>query len=143
MKTLELDLDKDSGLDSLSSILKAEQINIGEDQFRLRLFISHNFSEMVYAGILLLLAQYFAEVRNSANSSVIQEPEVAYNSKGTYYRLYLKYSDVNKLKHQIESDFRVAIEVEKKNPLDEVFGIWKGKDITIEKIRERAWRRTK
>jgi len=143
MKTLELDLDKDGGLNSLSSKLKAENIKVGDEHFPLKLFISYNFSEMLYAGFLLLLTQYFAEERNSANESSVHEPDISYYDKNTYYRFYLKYSNINKLEHKIEKDFKVDIEVEKKNPLDEVFGIWKGKSVTLEKIREKAWRRTK
>ncbi|MGP8215038.1 MAG: hypothetical protein ACLQQ4_05700 [Bacteroidia bacterium] len=33
--------------------------------------------------------------------------------------------------------------IEKKNPIDEVFGIWKNEDISLEKIREKAWRHNK
>ena len=52
-----------------------------------------------------------------------------------------KYNDVNKLENKIENDFKIDIEVEKKNPLNDVFGIWKNENIKLEQIREKAWQR--
>ena len=59
-----------------------------------------------------------------------------------YYEFYIKYNDVTKLENKIENDFKVDIEVKKKNPLNDVFGIWKNENIKIEQIREKAWQRS-
>jgi len=57
------------------------------------------------------------------------------------YLFYFKDFDTDKLENKIEKDFKLKIELEKKNPLNDVFGIWKDENITLEKIREKAWQR--
>ncbi|MCD4794165.1 MAG: hypothetical protein K8R54_13085 [Bacteroidales bacterium] len=39
-----------------------------------------------------------------------------------------------------DNNFNSNFETSEINP-DELFGIWEGKDITLEKIREKAWKR--
>ena len=146
MKIVEFDLDKDNGLDSLSRMLKDKGINAGIEDFQLHIHFSHKVSQVLYAGFLLLLAKYFIEERNNSDTrdvNVVKEPEFVYGTENDYFLNYFKYSDVNRIKEKIEKDFHVQIEEKKKNPLDEVFGIWKEEDITLEDIRKKAWQRTK
>ena len=67
------------------------------------------------------------------------KPDFLYFNEATYYDLYFKSCDVNKLEDKIEEDFRVKMEIGKKNFLDEVFGIWKNEDITLGSMRDKAW----
>ena len=141
MKTIELDLEKDKQLDSLSGMFKTQKINFGRESFHLKIHSVYDINQILYASLLLLLAKYFIEERNKAVHS--RKPDLVYSSGDSYYELYLKNHDVNKLENKIEKDFKVNIEIEKKNPLDEVFGIWKNEGITLGNIREKAWQRTK
>ncbi|HXB09541.1 MAG TPA: hypothetical protein VNW04_20585 [Puia sp.] len=142
MKKIELDLDKDDVLSSLPSKVKAQNITIGEDYFQLQIHVAHSLGQDLYASFLLLLAKYLTQERNSADGGNVREPAASYGAD-VHANFYFKYSDAQKLQKRIEDDFKVTIEVHKRNTLDEVFGIWKGEDITLEKIRQKAWRRTK
>jgi hypothetical protein len=140
MKTIELDLDKNHQLD-LSGMLKTQKIKLGDEPFQLKIHIVYNINNILYASFLLLLAKYLIEERNRVAHS--QKPDVVYLNDNTYYQFYFKSHDINKLENKIEKDFKIDIEVEQKNPLDEVFGIWKNENITLGNIREKAWQRTK
>jgi uncharacterized protein YlbG (UPF0298 family) len=143
MKTIELDLEKDQRLDSLSGMLKNKKIKLGQEPFQLRINVVQSINNTLYASFLLLLANYLREERNRVAYG--PKPDIVYfNDKNNmYYLFYVKTNDVNKLETKIEKDFKIHIAVEKKNPLDEVFGIWKEDDITLGKIREKAWQRMK
>lgn len=141
MKTIELDLESNKQLDSLSSMLKTHKIDFGRESFLLKIHSASNVNQILYASFLLLLVKYFIVERNRAVPT--RKPDLVYLSDDTYYALYFKSYDVNKLENKIEKDFKVNIEIEKKSPLDEVFGIWKDEDITLGNIREKAWQRTK
>lgn len=141
MKTLELDLERDQQLDSLSGMLKTKKIKIGREPFQLKIHSIYDISQILYASLLLLLVKYLVEERNKAAHG--SKPDFTYFNENVYYQFYIKNYDVNKLENKIEKDFNVDIEVEKKNPLDEVFGILKDEDITLGNIREKAWQRMK
>ena len=143
MKTIELDLEKDQKLDTLTHFLKNKKINLGEEEFLLKIHSTHNIAQLLYAGFLLLLAKYFTEEKNKSTIQNKNGIELHNMRSKIYYEFYLKNNDVNKLESKIEKDFNIDIELEKKNPLDEVFGIWKNENITIGKLREKAWQRTK
>lgn len=141
-KTIELDLEKDQKLDSLSNNIRNKKIKLGEEGFQLKIH-SYEITQMLYASFLLLLVRYFINEQNKRRLQT--KPDiVAYDEKSnTYYQIYLKSNDVKKLESKIEKDFNVNIEFEKKNPLDEVFGIWRNENISLGKIRGKAWQRTK
>ena len=141
MKTIELDLETDRQLESLSGMLKTQKISFGRESFHLKIHSVYDINQILYASFLLLLVKYFIEERNRTVHS--RKPALVYLNDDTYYELYFKSHDVNKLENKIEKDFKVNIEIEKKSPLDEVFGIWKNEDITLGNIREKAWQRTK
>ena len=141
MKTIELDLEGDKQFDSLSGMLKTQKIDLGHESFHLKIHSLYDISQILYASFLLLLVKYFVEERNRTARS--RKPDMVYSNDGTYYEFYLKNYDVSKLENKIEKDFKVNIEIDKKNPLDEVFGIWKNEDITLGNIREKAWQRMK
>ena len=143
MKTIELDLGKDQKLDTLSHFIKNKKIRLGEEEFHLKIQSNHNITQLLYASFLLLLAKYFTEEKNKNTRQNKNGIEFRNMQSKIYYEFYLKNYDVNKLESKIEKDFNIDIELEKKNPLDEVFGIWKNENITIGKLRERAWQRTK
>jgi hypothetical protein len=139
-KIIELDLDKDQELGELSSEIKRKKIKIGKEEFGLKLLIGHSLADSVYAGYLLLLTSYFSKLIDESKED---KADVMYSddfSKNLSF-IYFKTFDVNKLESRIEKEFKVKIDLEKKNPLDEVFGIWKNDDISLEKIREKAWHR--
>jgi hypothetical protein len=140
MKTIELDLERDNQLDTLSGMIKNQQINLGHESFHLKIHSIYEINQILYASLLLLLVKYFIEERNRSVHG--QKPDIVSRKDDTYYAFYLKSYDVNKLENKIEKDFKVNIDIEKKSPLDEVFGIWKNEDITLENIREKAWQRT-
>jgi hypothetical protein len=143
MKTIELDLEKDYKLDGLSTLIRNKKIRFGEEEFQLKIHSHYDIAQILYASFLLLLVKYFIEERNKIVHK--NKPDIAfYDQLGkTYYEGYLKTYDVGKLETKIEKDFKIDIELEKKNPLDEVFGIWRTENITIDKIRQKAWQRTK
>jgi len=143
MKTIELDLEKDQKLDSLTQFIKSKKIKVGEEEFQLKIHSYFMVTGMLYASFLLLLVKYFTEeIKKNASPN---KPDLkAHDKQGKfYYELYFKNYDVNKLENKIEKDFNIDIELEKKNPLDEVFGIWKNENISMDKIRDKAWQRTK
>ena len=47
----------------------------------------------------------------------------------------------NGLHKSITEDTATSLTSESKSSLDEVFGIWKNRDISLNKIREQQWRR--
>jgi hypothetical protein len=143
MRVIELDLEKDQKLDNLSLFIKNKKIKLGKDEFQLKIHSNYEVAQMLYAGFLLLLTKYFIQERNKLAHQGKPDFEVQEKQGRIYYDFYLKNNDVNKLENKIEKDFKIDIELEKKNPLDEVFGIWKNENITIDKIRGRAWQRTK
>ena len=66
-------------------------------------------------------------------------------------KIVIDVSNEKKAKHLIDilkdipyvKDIKVETEKEKKKPdFKSVFGIWKDREITIEKIRKKAWRKT-
>ena len=143
MKTIELDLANEQKLESLSGFLKNKNIKLGEEEFQLKIYSYYDVYDQLYAAFLLLLVKYFfsEKVKNNKTSPA---DGLAYDKESNdYYEFYLKNYDVSKLENKIERDFKIDIELEKKNPLDDVFGIWKDEDITLDKIREKAWQRTK
>ena len=142
MKTIELDLEKDGQLEVLSDMLKQQSIEVGEEVFNLKILFLHDISQILYAGFLLLLVKYFTQEKQNKTTHV-NESDLIYGNDNTYYMFYIKNNDTGKLKKRIEKDFKVNIEIDKKNPLDEVFGIWKNEDIKFETIRKKAWQRTK
>jgi hypothetical protein len=143
MKTVELDLERDQKLGNLSQYIKHKKIKFGEEEFQLKIHSYQDIAQVLYASFLLLLAKIFIEEKNK--SSHQNKPDLAIVDKQSkiYYEFYFKNYDVNKLETKIEKDFNIDIELEKKNPLDEVFGIWKNESITLDKIRHKAWRRTR
>src|SRR5687767_8548202 len=143
MKTIDLDLEKDQKLDNLSHYIKNKKIKLGVEEFQLRIHSYSNIAQILYASFLLLLAEYF--ITEKKKGKELSKPDIAFYDKerNLYYQVYFKNYDVNKLETKIEKDFNIDIELEKKNPLDEVFGIWKNENITLSKIRSKAWQRAK
>ena len=141
MKTIELDLEKDQKLQSLSGLIKDKDIRIGKEPFNLRLFVSHTLNETIYASFLLLLTKYLSKLIDEANDSNKADATFFGKVAENIYLFYFKSFDIDKLENKIEKDFKIDIEIEKKDPINEVFGIWKNENISLEKIRERAWQR--
>jgi len=141
MKTIELDLEKDQKLESLSSLIKNNNIKLGQEQFNLRLFISHSLGDTIYASFLLLLTKYLSKLIEESKNN--KKEDLVYFDKvsESIYLFYFKNFDTDKLENKIEKDFKLKIELGKKNPLNDVFGIWKDEDITLGQIREKAWQR--
>ena len=143
MKTIELDLEKDLELKSLSSLIKDKNIKLGEEPFNLRLFVSYSLGDTMYASFLLLLTKYLSKLIEESKSN--NKEDLIYFDKvsESIYPYYFKSFDTNKLENKIEKDFKLKIELEKKSPLNDVFGIWKDENISLEQIREKAWQRNK
>ena len=141
MKTIELDLEKDQKLESLSGLIKNKNIKLGEEPFNLRLFIGYSLGDTMCASFLLLLTKYLSKLIEESKSN--NKEDLIYFDKvsESIYPFYFKNFDTNKLENKIEKDFKLKIELEKKNPLNDVFGIWKDENITLEQIREKAWQR--
>lgn len=142
-KTIELDLDKGQELEELIIAIKKKKIKVGEDRFHLKLFISYSMTDTIYASFLLFLTKYlskFIEESHKDNKSDF----LHFNKiSEEIFLLYYESLDTNKLESRIEKEFKLKIDLEKKNPIDKVFGIWKDEDITLEKLREKAWQRMK
>jgi hypothetical protein len=143
MKTIDLDLEKDQKLDSITNYIRNKKIKLGVEEFQLRIHSYGEIAGLLYASFLLLLVEYFISEKKKKEEH--NKPDLAYYDKerNLYYQVYFKTYDVNKLETKIEKDFNIDIEHEKKNPLDDVFGIWKDENITLNKIRGKAWQRTK
>jgi hypothetical protein len=142
MKTIEIDLEKEQRLDQLLRSIKSQDIKLGKDEFELIIYSYFKINEALYAGFLLLLTGYFfRELGKSDN----KKADISIEDKFTkqYFEIYSRNSDVNKLENKIEKEFKIKIEREKRNPLDEAFGLWKNDKMSLEKIREKAWQRTK
>ena len=116
MKIVELDLERDDKLQSLSSLIKDKNIKLGEEIFQLKIHSYYNIYGDFYAAFLLLLVKYFfnEQIKDNKTSSA----DLSYYDKKSnmYYEFYFKYNDVNKLENKIENDFKIDIEVKKKNP---------------------------
>ncbi len=141
MKTIELDLEKDDKLQSLSSLMKDKNIKLGEEEFQLVIQFYYDINKTLYASLLLFLVKYFIQERNKLVHAKNFDLHFYDTLSKNYYEFYFKNQDVNKLKNKIEKDFKIDIELEKKNPLDDVFGIWKNEEISLEQIRDKAWHR--
>ncbi len=141
MKTIELDLEKDDKLQSLSSLMKDKNIKLGEEEFQLVIQFYYDINKTLYASLLLFLVKYFIQERNKLAYAKNFDLHFYDTLSKNYYEFYFKNQDVNKLKNKIEKDFKIDIELEKKNPLDDVFGIWKNEEISLEQIRDKAWHR--
>ena len=96
MKTIELDLEKDQKLDTLTHFLKNKKINLGEEEFLLKIHSTHNIAQLLYAGFLLLLAKYFTEEKNKSTIQNKNGIELHNMRSKIYYEFYLKNNDVNK-----------------------------------------------
>lgn len=60
------------------------------------------------------------------------------------FYMQLSGNDTNKDQNEMNNSGYKVKQIKKgKNGLDEVFGIWKDKNITLDSIREEAWQRTK
>ncbi len=139
MKTVELDLEKDEKLESLSGLIRDKNIKLGEEMFNLRLFVSHSLGDTMMQAFLLL-TKYLSKLIEETKAN---KKDIVYFDKisETIYLFYFKNFDTNKLEYKIQKDFKLKIELGKKNPLNEVFGIWKHENITLEQIRDKAWQR--
>lgn len=142
MKVVDLDLEKDQKLDSLSKLIKNKKIRLGEEKFQLKIHSYNDVSQLLYASFLLLLAIHFIYEKSKKEKGKKTDVKIYDKQSEAYYNFYIG-NDVKKLETKIEKDFNVNIELEKKDPIDDVFGIWKNQNINLEKIREKAWRRTK
>ena len=144
MKTIALDLEKDQQLDVLSTLIGKENIELGREKFQLKIHTDNTISNTLYASFLLLLARYFSDERSKWIHKHESSDMEIYTQKGEYYyKFYIKNHDVGKLENKIEKDFKIDIELEWKNSIDDVFGIWKNQNINLDQIREKAWQRTK
>ncbi len=141
MKTIELDLEKDDKLKSLSSLIKDKNIKLGEEEFQLVIQFYYEINKTLYASLLLFLVEYFIQERNKLAHDKNFDLHFYNTLTKNYYEFYFKNQDVTKLENKIEKDFKIDIELEKKNPLDDVFGIWKNEGISLENIRDKAWQR--
>jgi len=140
-KTIELDLDKEKELEQLIAAIRKKKIKVGQEEFYLKLFISYSMTDTIYASFLLMLTKYFSKIIEESRKDYKADFIYHYKAADEIFWFYFKSFDTNKLENQIEKEFNLKIEREKKNPLDEVFGIWKDEDISLEKIREKAWQR--
>lgn len=141
IETIELDLDKEKEFEELSFWIKKKKIKVGEDEFFLRLFISHSTNDILYGSFLLFLSQYFLKIIRESHGKKEKDDEYFKLFYNEIFSTVTRNFNTHKLENQIEKEFKVKIDLEKKNPLDQVFGIWKNEDISLEKIREKAWQR--
>jgi hypothetical protein len=142
METIELDFDKKDELQTLSATLKKGAVKFGKDPIHIRLFISHSISDNAYAAYLIFLVEYFTK-ETVAIPGKNGEVNDFKSQVSRLYKLYFNHYDVNKLEKSIGKAFKLNIELEEKKPTDAVFGIWKNENISLDKIREKAWQRTK
>ncbi len=107
--------------------------------FNLRLFVSHSLGDTMMQAFLLL-TKYLSKLIEETKAN---KKDIVYFDKisETIYLFYFKNFDTNKLEYKIQKDFKLKIELGKKNPLNDVFGIWEHENITLEQIREKAWQR--
>jgi hypothetical protein len=134
LKTIEFDLDANMEPGYLSNSIQKEHLHIGKDALLVKFLSNHTLNSNLYAGLLLLLSDYLFHLVKSDNKNTDN------SLKDKMHDEYLKYSDIRRLETKIENAYKIQIEFEKRNPLDEVFGIWKTEDISLDKIRKKAWR---
>lgn len=143
MKTVELDLEKEQKPHELLSFINRKKIKFGEEKFQLVIYSYYDMNPALYASFLLLLAKYFSQERNKYSGEIKNGEQYYDKLIKTYYDSYFKNYDTGKLENKIEKDFKIDIAFEKKNPLEEVFGIWKNENVNLEAIRKKAWQREK
>jgi hypothetical protein len=136
-KAIEFDIDKDIKLDYLGKSIKKQFSNTRKAPFTIKFLSAHQPSNSVYGALLLLLNDYLF----SSFKSVYKKEEIALRE--ALHREFIIQQDIKKLESDIEKMYEVIIEFEKKKPIDKVFGIWKNEDISLEKIREKAWRHSR
>ena len=133
-KTIEFDLDKDIKPDYLGKSIKKQYENIGKVPFIIKFLGSSNPNSSVYGALLLFINDYLFRLFEQRHKKTKLE------LKNAIHEQYIRQLNIKKLELEIENKYKVVIEFEKKKPIDEVFGIWKDEDISLEKIREKAWR---
>ena len=141
MKTIELNLEKNQNIESLSSLIKNKNIKVGRESFNLKVFISHSLNDTTYASFLLMLTKYLTKLMEESEDDRSIDLIGLDKMSESIYIFYFKNFDTDKLENKIEKDFKLKIELEKKNPLDDVYGIWSKENITLEQIRQNAWQR--
>ncbi len=143
MKTVTLDLVRGQRLKELSSQIENNHINIGKDALQLILYGPYDADEVWQSSFLYLLATYFVEEKNKSAHKTKADVLCLDKEKKTYYEVVFRDWDVSKLENKIKEDFKVNITWEKKDPLDEAFGLWKEDKRTLNEIRDKAWQRAK
>ncbi|MDQ3847288.1 MAG: hypothetical protein M3342_25215 [Bacteroidota bacterium] len=143
MKTIALDLVKGQNLKELSAQVENNNIKIGKDALQLILYSPYDGDEVWQSGFLYLLATYFVEEKNKCSQKTKADALCLHNEKKTYYEIIFRDWAVNELENKIKEDFKIHIEWEKKDPLDDAFGMWKKDKRTLNEIRDKAWQRTK
>lgn len=137
VNTIEFDLDKDIKPDYLGNSIKMQHKHIGKEPFIIKFLSDRNPNSSVHAALLLLINDYlfsFFKSDSKKEKTSLRDP---------LHDEYMKQPDIKKLELEIENKYKVIIEFEKKKSIDEVFGIWKNENISLENLREKAWRRNK
>ena len=143
MKTIALDLVKGQNLKELSTQVESNHIRIGKDTLQLILYSPYNADEVWQSGFLYLLVTYFVEEKNKSAQKTKADALCLDKEKKTYYEIIFRDWAVSELEKKIKKDFKINIEWEKKDRLDEAFGMWKKNKRSLNEIRDTAWQRTK
>lgn len=144
MKEVEIDIDEFKKPDDMLDFLRQHKV----DYFRnsnIHFVYHHDANDMQVINFLVVFsAAYIFVFETSKNKSfdkLIEE----------YTAQYLKRAFTNQkislIEKKIEKDLHLNLSFKKKkekeDPLDELFGLWKGKNITIDSLREKAWPKRK
>ena len=127
MNTLVLDIDKTHSQSEIVELFSKNKLSKGD---KLRLEGETELPPMAVMGTLVLLFVCLAIYFN-------KQKKQNENAEKLLNDIFKNYKSVEGLEKQIEKEYDINIVVE--NSLDEVFGIWKGRNISLDKIREEQW----
>src|SRR5215211_5618975 len=104
MKTIELDLENDQKLETLSGFIKNKNIKLGKEKFQLKIYSYSHVYNQLYAAFLSLLVKYFYNEKKKHDP--VSPADILFYDKesNNYYEFYLKNYDVNELENKIEKD---------------------------------------
>lgn len=146
MKELEIDIDTiKKPTDALeffknynSSTIKKSQIHIVYD---------HKPDDLRYFGLLVLFsAAYIFQFEVKKQNRTFEQLVEEYTAE--YLKQAFNGDRISKLEQKIEHDLKLNItlkkkELDKSELMEDLFGIWKDKNVNLETIRTKAWPKRK
>jgi len=139
MKEIEVDIDELKSPEDVLKVFKKKKV-IHPENFTVWCSYHSGVTDIQQFTVLLFINAAFQVL-----SKQITEGEVGNYITASLADAMAGYSSVWSLESRIENQWKTHIEWKPKerkieeNPLDELFGLWKDRDISPEQIRKNAW----